>query len=408
MLLLAVLASTSASAAPKQELTLAAGVDSAYDGNVYNGRGPDWVNRVDPWLNYRLIGRQAKLDTGYELGYWTYAFGKADNSINHRGHLIAEMQPLRRLTVRVGNEITRAQDPGFLNRFGVVAPQIGIVDNIADLTLGYAFTHRLYGAATYTNHLAIFDPFTPQMVAAGDTPLFDGMEQDANVGFAYRVFRTDDLRMGGRFQNFTAGPQDGSVAEWLLANTYTPTLGWRHQFVPQLEWVGDAGPIFYQELGGAVNVPGSPPSGTGWKVGTSLRWYTPTWRAAVSYTHDLVGATGAGAPLWGDFVYGQVGFHYLELVDVHAGTGYFRNGRAVNQPVAYDGITADIIADWRVINNLRLGGYYTVRWQELGPGAALPGTPVPQFPAVTRNIVGIRLLAVVGADARPPRREVHE
>jgi hypothetical protein len=30
------------------------------------------------------------------------------------------------------------------------------------------------------------------------------------------------------------------------------------------------------------------------------------------------------------------------------------------------------------------------------------------FPAVTRNIVGIRLLAVIGADAKPPRREVHE
>ncbi len=33
--------------------------------------------------------------------------------------------------------------------------------------------------------------------------------------------------------------------------------------------------------------------------------------------------------------------------------------------------------------------------------------PRGQFPNVTRNIVGIRLLAVLGADARPPRREVH-
>src|SRR5437763_12558477 len=77
-------------AAPKHELSVAAGVDSAYDGNVFNGRGPDWVNRVNPWGTYRLIDKQVKLDTGYELGYWTYAFGKAENSINHRAHAILE------------------------------------------------------------------------------------------------------------------------------------------------------------------------------------------------------------------------------------------------------------------------------------------------------------------------------
>src|SRR5581483_6894640 len=123
---------------------------------------------------------------------------------------------------------------------------------------------------------------------------------------------------------------------------------------------------------------------------------------------DLLGATGAGTAIWADYLYAQAGFHYLEKLDVSAGAGYFRNGFAVNQEFAYDGITVDAMIDWRVINNLRLGAYYTLRWQRTGPGAIPPGAPAAQFPNVTRDIVGLRLLAVIGADARTPRREVKE
>ena len=396
-------------ATPKQELSVAAGVDSAYDGNVFNGRGPDWVNRINPWGTYRVIDPRVKLDTGYELGYWTYAFGKADNSINHRAHAMVDATPVKRLTLHVGDEFTRAEDPGFLNRFGVVAPQIGIIDNVADVNVGANFTRRFFGVAAYTNHLARFDAYTPMMVMQGLTPLFDGMEHDAEAAFVYKVLRQDDLKFGGRFQHFSAGPQATSMTQWDLANTYSPKVGWRHQFLPELEWTADVGPLFYQELPAAVNVPGAPQtSGTTWRLGTNFRWYTPAWRASISYTHDLVGATGAGSALWADYVYLQGGYHYLQKLDVHLGAGYFRNGLAVNQPFSYDGVNADAMVDYSVINNLRLGAYYTVRWQETGPGAIPPGMTAAQFPSVTRNIVGIRLLAVLGADARPPRREVHE
>src|SRR4051794_2988270 len=164
--LAALLVSTVASATPKQELTLATGVDSAYDGNVFNGRGPDWVNRVNPWGTYRVLTPQVKLDTGYELGYWTYAFGKANNSLNHRAHVSFEASPTRRLLFKVGDELARAEDPGFLPRFGVVAPQIGMIDNIAEATVGVNFSRRVYGAANYTNHLAKFDPYSAEMVVA--------------------------------------------------------------------------------------------------------------------------------------------------------------------------------------------------------------------------------------------------
>jgi hypothetical protein len=167
------------------------------------------------------------------------------------------------------------------------------------------------------------------------------------------------------------------------------------------------GPVFYQSLGGAAFVPTAPGSGWTYRLNALLRWYTPTWRASASYTHDLVGATGAGSALWADYVYAQAGYHFLERLDAHVGAGYFRNGLAPQQEWGYDGVNGDAIVDFRVINNLRLGAYYTVRWQRTGPGALAPGAAVAQFPSVLRQIVGLRLLAVLGADARPPRREVH-
>jgi len=176
-----------------------------------------------------------------------------------------------------------------------------------------------------------------------------------------------------------------------------------------LEATADGGPAFYQSLNGSANIvdaagtPVAPASGWTWRGSALLRYNTPSWRASAGYVHDLIGATGAGTALWADALYAQAGYHYLEKFDAHVGLGYFRNGAAVNQPWAYDGITADTFVDWRVVDYFRVGAYYTLRWQEAGPGVVAAG----QFPNVTRNIVGLRLLAVLGADARPPRREAH-
>src|SRR5437867_10808675 len=86
-------------AAPQQELSVAAGLDSAFDDNVYNSRGPDFVNRVAPHASYRLLDPRAKFAASYDLGYWTYAFGKAQNSINHRADLSVERKLTRQVTL---------------------------------------------------------------------------------------------------------------------------------------------------------------------------------------------------------------------------------------------------------------------------------------------------------------------
>ena len=396
-------------AAPVNELSVSAGIDSAYDDNVYNSRGSDFVNRVTPHASYRLLDPRVKLEASYDFSYWTYALGKAENSLNHRAALRLEGHPTRRLQINVSDEFSRAEDPGFLSRLGVVAPQIGIFDNIADALIGVNVVRRVFTGLGYTYHWARFDPYTPQQQATFP-PLYDGAEHDVTGTTTFGVTRHDDLRFGGRFQMFTAGPQATDANRWNIGATYSPTLGWRHQFLPELELTADAGPVFYQALGGAVNIvnpttmqQAAPDSGLTWRVGSLLRWYTPTWRASIGYVHDLVGATGAGTALWADNIYGQVGYHWLEKFDAHIGAGYFRNGAAVNQAWAYDGVTGDAFVDWRVVDYFRVGAYYTLRWQEVGPGVVAAG----QFPSVTRNIVGVRLLAVLGADARPPRREVH-
>jgi hypothetical protein len=392
----------------RNELSASAGLDSAYDDNVFNGRGPDFVNRVNPHVSWRLIGRTLKVETAYDLGVWTYALGKAENSINHRAVFNIEGQPTRRLTLKAGDELVRAEDPGFITRIGVVAPQIGILDNVAEVGASVNFTRRFYAGINYLMHHASFDPYTAQQIAAGFPTLYDGDEHNIDSAWVVRLTRKDDFRMGGRAQVFTAGPQHGNSEEWAVGAAYSPTVGFRHQFLPELELSGDGGPIFYQQLAGAVNIPGATGSGVTGRGGARLRFYTESWRASLAYTHDLLGSTGIGTAIWADYVYAQVGYHWHERLDLSLGGGYFRNGRAVNQVFAYDGFTADALIDFSVIRYFRIGAYYTLRWQETGPGAVPPGAVAAQFPTITRNIVGLRLLAVVGADARPPRREVHE
>lgn len=434
------LAGGSALASPKNELSLAAGIDSAYDGNVYNSRGPDFVNRINPHASYRLIDTRIELDTSYDFAYWTYALGKAANSINQSAALSLEVHPTVHTNFKLADQFSRAQDPGYLTRIGVVAPQIGVYDNITDASVGAEFTRRLYGALGYTYHFAEFDPLSETLKQKGVLPLYNGAEHDVQGTFVFRVFRHDDLRFAGRYQMFTAGPEvgtDGAPPQgfsntdpnrWDIGDSYSPTVGWAHKFRPDLELSADAGPLFYQALSGQKNVTQSymtangtmstivvaPGSGVTYRAGALLRYYTDTWRSSLSYNHDMVGATGAGTALWADVVYGQVGYHWLERFDAHVGAGYFRNGLGANGDWAFEGVTTDAMLDYRIINNLRIGAYYSLLWQKNGPGAAeeYPTATVDPtanpFPATIRNIVGLRLLAVIGADAKPPRREIKQ
>src|SRR5437016_5223266 len=97
-----------AGAAPLAEPSIAVGLDTAYDSNVFNGRGPDLVTRVSPHAALLVRNERLKLQLAYDLGVWVYATGTAENSINHRGLANLEARLSRRLTVRLADEVIYA------------------------------------------------------------------------------------------------------------------------------------------------------------------------------------------------------------------------------------------------------------------------------------------------------------
>jgi hypothetical protein len=390
-----VLASASpATARPVAEPTLALGVDSAYDSNVFNGRGPDLVNRITPHAGLEVHDERTDLKLGYDLGFWIYATGTADNSINHRALGSYEGRLTRRLRLRLADEFIYADDPGFLLRAGVVAPQTSILDNVAEGALAYRLTRRLDGELDYAYRHTSFGQPPPTYKA----PLFNGDQHDAVALLTFRAGRLDDVRLSHRVSYFTVNRAG-------LAVENAPALGWRHQFVRDLEMRLEGGPVVYTTLEEAAQIQASALQGSGvsWRGAALLRFYTPRWRSMLAFTRDFVGGTGAGAVLWADYVTLSGGVHLEQKLDARLAVGYFANGFAPNGGRLYDGVTVDALVDWTIVPYLHLAAYYSFRWQEAFPATAAEQALAP-LAEVTRHVIGLRLLGVYGLGARPPRR----
>ena len=383
-----VIAARPAAAYPSLAPTAALSLDSAFDSNVQNARGADEVTRITPHLALRLADRDATLTLGYDLGAWIYARGTADNSLNHRGDVVLEARPARRLTLRLADEIIYAGDPAFLLRVGVVAPQTSIFDNTAEGQIAYEFTRRIAGSASYVYRHTTFGAPPP-----GSPPLFDGDEHDGALDLSARVTRLDDARIGGRVQYFTA---DGSG----VAVDGSPAIGWRHQFLPELEGRVEGGPIFFHLLDAGQRIAATEQgagSAVTWRAVGLLRYVRRGARASLALSRDVVGGTGAATVLWAEYAYAQGGWRN-ERVDLHGGVGFFANGFAPNARRLYDGVYVDAAVDVTLVGWLRLGAWYSFRWQEAVEAAA--GLPLPD---VTRHIVGLRISGVFGFEANPPR-----
>ncbi len=368
------------------EPSVALSVDGAYDSNIYNGRGPDFVTKITPHLDLRVRDRQLALDAAYDFSFWDYADGKARNSYNHRFALAADEQVTRRLALRIADELVRAEDPGFLVRAGVVAPQTAILDNFADAGAAYRFTRRIEGAIGYSFHHTSFEQPPPPA-----EPLHDGDEHDGEAALTFRATRLDTLRLSDRGQLLLV---DG----YKVAATEGPALGWRRQILRTLDFRVDAGPLWYFPLGAAAAQDAD--TKLTWRGAAVLRWMKRPWRFVLSAVRDLISGTGAGTVLWADFLTAEVRWQPDRIVSLRAGASAFANGDAPDGPTRYDGVATDLAADFRIIDEVRVGGYYSFRWQETRGGADV-------FPQVTRHIVGVRLTLVLGAEAAPPHREVH-
>jgi hypothetical protein len=363
---------------PSAALTL----DLAYDSNVLNYKGPDYVTRITPHVAFRIRGPNERLTIGYDVGFWEYARHEAKNTINHHLAAVFEAELTHRLTMRIADELTKAEDPGFLFRAGVVAPQTGILDNFVDANGTYQIDRRLAGWLGYTYRITTFEQPPP-----GNPPLHDGQEHDGAGGFLYRATRLDELLFNFRTQYFLVDGDSFAVTE-------SPSLGWHHQFMRALDLRVEAGPLIYTDLALSTG------TDVTWRGAGVLRFQHGPWRILASGARDLVSGTGAGSVLWA--AYAALGGSYQidENASVSLGASYFWNGDAPAHRVRFDGVAVDTAINWRVNNWFRVGAYYQFRWQE----AREPDGPLP---GITRNIVGIRLQGVVGAEAAPMRREVH-
>src|ERR1051326_7433278 len=65
-------------------------VEQLYDSNVQNTGVSDEVTRVTPRLGVLLDGPRLKLDADYRIGFFEYAEGSVDNTINHRAALVGK------------------------------------------------------------------------------------------------------------------------------------------------------------------------------------------------------------------------------------------------------------------------------------------------------------------------------
>ena len=386
-LLAALLLPATAAGGPRNDLAASVAVDVAGDTNVYNGRGPDLVTRVSPSVFWKLTDERDLVQVNYDLGLWWYAEGKAKNSVNHHALLIAERKITRRLTLRVDDELVRAEDPGFVLRPGIVAPQTGILDNVAEASATYLLSRRLELGGAYLYRTTRFDP-----QPAGDPPLHDGDEQDGDLSLTLHASRLDDVRADNRVQYLSI---DGHGLAW----TEGPAIGWRRQLLRSLELRIDGGPLIYGSLDGSRLVPGSQITAITWRGTGVLRFYSRRAFAALSVLRDILSGTGAGEVDWAEYLTLRGGWKPVPWIDLRGVFGLFANGPAPSGARTYDGVTVDAIAEFRVAQWASVAGYYSFRWQE--------AHEVGPLPDLTRHVAGVRINFMYGAAIKPEKPEGH-
>ncbi len=363
--------------APVSDPRAAIGLYLAYDSNVYNGRGPDGVMRIAPQLDWELRSLRHQLEIGYRLGLWIYGDHKADNSINHQLGLSIHTRATQRLDLRLSYELVRAQDPAFLIRAGVVAPQTGIFDHFAQASLGYRMARRVDGEAGYGFRDTSFDPFP-------GVQLHDGSEHQGHLAIGWRAGRLDDLRIEHQLHYFLVDGRSFAIAN-------SAQGGWRHRFLSTLEFAIHLGPVGYSSLDPVS------PSGLTWCGRARLRLDGSTahlpWRIHLIAARDLGSGTGAGAVLWVDYAALQASLRWPRRMNLGTSLAYFANGIAPSESRRFDGFTYEAVADLDLGHSLRAGAFYSFRWQESVAGAPLPD--------VTRHIVGIHIESVWRPN--PPR-----
>lgn len=344
-------------------------VEQLYDSNVQNTGNSDEVTRVTPRLGLLIEGPRLKLDADYRIGFFEYAEGTVDNTINHRAALVGKAMATERLTFDTRMVLTIGSDPILLDRPGIAIPEGGFDDFEGHVGMAYRATRRLTLDLSYLYRRSRFDE------AEGMNPLaFDGDEHRVDGDAAYRLSRRLTMRILARAQHFVSfGTTDS------LGNAVGGGAGLDYALGPNTLARADAGPLVFTT------------GGTTWFALAQVQHRGERMRWTLAALRDVYGGTSAAEAVWAESVQAMGAFRLTRRIDLRVHAAAYRNGPAPDFDSNVTGLVGRVDAGYSLFgNNARFELYGEHRSQDV--------SGVVAFDNIQRTIVGVRLVAFAGAD----------
>jgi len=345
-------------------------VEQLYDSNVQNTGVSDEVTRVTPRLGLLLDGPRLKLDADYRIGFFEYAEGSVDNTINHRAALVGKAAATERLSFDTRMVLIVGSDPILLDQPGLAIPQGGFDDFEGHVGTAYRATRRLTLDLSYLYRRSRFD------LADGMSPLaFDGDEHRVDGDAGYRLTRRLTLRILGRFQHFVSF----GVTDTSLGDAGGGGAGLEYKLGRTITARADGGPLVFSN-GGAT-----------WFGLAQIQQRGERMRWTVFGLRDVYGGTSAAYAVWAESVQAVGTFRLTKQIDLRVRGAIFRDGLAPNVDWNVEGLVGRVDAGYSLFgNNARIELYGEYRTQDAAAGLA--------FDNFHRTLVGVRLVAFAGAD----------
>ena len=345
-------------------------LEQLYDSNVQNTGNSDEVTRVTPRLGLLVDGPRLKLDADYRIGFFEYAEGTVDNTINHRAALVGKAAATERLSFDTRMVLVIGSDPILLDRPGLAIPQGGFDDFEGHVGMAYRATRRLTLDLSYLYRRSRFD------LAGRENPLaFDGDEHRVDGDAAYRLTRRLTLRILGRAQHFVSF----GTADTSLGDAGGGGAGLDYALGRSTVARAEGGPLVFSN-GGAT-----------WFALAQLQHRGERMRWTLLALRDVYGGTSAAYAVWAESVQLMGSFRLTRQIDLRVRGAAYRNGPAPDLDWNVEGLVGRVDAGYSLFgNNARFELYAEQRTQDAAGTFA--------FDNVHRTIVGVRLVAFAGAD----------
>lgn len=368
LMLLSLLAASTAEGATQFDPTVRFQAEQRYDDDFLLRTGDEglltgqFMTKISPQLGLKLRAPTWTTHTWYALDAM-YRQTTADSRFDHRGAVSARRQFTPRLGAELEARVFRVSDPTSLPRIGVARTLSPVLYGRAAGSVGYMAGERFL--------------LKPKLLVEGAQVFEDGRVP----GFAaapavegwYLQSRRQNFGVEYRFQYFAMG------AESSHANSVSGL--YRYRISRPMTFTARAGPILYQQHGGAQGV--LP------QVIFELGREADRFDLGFAVGNDLVGASGFGAALWAQFVSLSAGYRVSEPLRVYGHGSYYRNGPAPGEGLrtllpsttGSNGYGAEVGVEYRVNRVVSFSGAFT-RIAQVGTEEA----------DLSRNIGAVRLI----------------